>query len=59
MKDDPVIDRVREARRKISERFGHDPEALTQYYIEKQRRHADRLVRSDKSPEASEVRDSD
>ena len=43
-KADPVIDRIREARREISARFGHDPEKLTAYYIERQNRHRDRLI---------------
>jgi hypothetical protein len=40
------IARVREARRRISERFGHDPYRLVNHYIEKQREHKDRLVRA-------------
>ena len=34
MKDDPVINRVRKARKAISERFGHDPKKLVNHYIE-------------------------
>ena len=41
---DPVIERVRQARREISARFGHDPQKLTAYYIERQKRHEDRLI---------------
>jgi hypothetical protein len=40
------IARVREARHRISERFGHDPYRLVNYYIEKQKAHQDRLVRA-------------
>jgi hypothetical protein len=40
------IARVREARHRISERFGHDPYRLVNYYIEKQKEHKDRLVRA-------------
>lgn len=38
------ITRVREARRHISERFGHDPYKLVAYYMERQCEHRDRLV---------------
>ena len=46
---DPVSERdelarVRAARHRISERFGHDPRRLVAYYIERQREHADRLI---------------
>jgi hypothetical protein len=41
---DPVIDEIREVRRKISERFEHDPERLVQYYMELQKRYQDRLL---------------
>jgi hypothetical protein len=40
------IARVREARHRISERFGHDPYRLVNHYIEKQREHQERLVRA-------------
>lgn len=42
--DDPVIDEVRETRRRISARFGHDPARLVEHYMELQRRHRERLV---------------
>jgi hypothetical protein len=41
---DDAIEEVREIRRKISERFDHDPKKLMEYYMELQKRHADRLV---------------
>jgi hypothetical protein len=41
--DDPVIKRIRDARHKISEKFGHDPRRLVAHYIELQKKHADRL----------------
>ncbi len=43
MNDHP-IDAVREARRRISERFGHDPRKLVEHYMKLQERHKDRLV---------------
>ncbi|NBC16175.1 MAG: hypothetical protein GVY18_02535 [Bacteroidetes bacterium] len=44
MDHDVVIQRVREARHRISEQFDHDPERLVAYYMDRQQRHADRLV---------------
>ena len=41
---DPVIDEVREVRHRISERHGHDPERLIEYYLEFQERYRDRLL---------------
>jgi hypothetical protein len=46
MKDDPIIDAVREVRHRISESVGHDPQKLLEYYRKLQERHADRLVSS-------------
>ena len=44
MKDDPAIQAVRDARRKISESVGHDPQKLVEYYRQRQERHRDRLI---------------
>lgn len=44
--DDEEIARVREARHRISERFGHDPDRLVAYYMERQKGHPERLVRA-------------
>jgi hypothetical protein len=41
---DDAIEEVREIRRQISARFDHDPARLGEYYMELQKRHADRLV---------------
>lgn len=41
---DPVIERVRAARRRISARFGHDPARLVAHYMELQEQHRERLV---------------
>jgi hypothetical protein len=48
---DPVIDEIREVRRRISARFDHDPARLVAYYIELQERHRDRLIDRPKSRE--------
>jgi hypothetical protein len=39
---DPVIAEIREARHRISARFGHDPRRLVAYYLQKQEHHLDR-----------------
>ncbi len=41
---DDAIEEVREIRRQISARFDDDPVKLGEYYMELQKRHADRLV---------------
>ena len=43
------IARIREARHRISERFGHDPYRLVAYYMERQKEHEDRLIRAPES----------
>jgi hypothetical protein len=48
---DPVIDEIRELRRRISERFGHDPERLVAYYTELQQHYRDRLLHTVKTAE--------
>jgi hypothetical protein len=45
MKDDPVIQRIREARHRISEKCGHDPTALVNYYMEMQKQYESRLLK--------------
>jgi hypothetical protein len=49
---DPVIEEVREVRRRISARVGHDPTRLVAYYIELQRQYQGRLIGA---PEAEGV----
>jgi hypothetical protein len=42
---DPTIERIREARHRISERCGHDPKRLVEYYMKLQEeKYADRLA---------------
>jgi hypothetical protein len=41
---DPVIDEIRAVRSRISAQFNHDPDKLVEYYMELQKRHANRLV---------------
>ena len=42
--NDPVIDEIREARHRISERCNHDPAQLVAYYMKLQEQHRDRLL---------------
>ena len=42
--DDPVIDEIRDVRRRISARFGHDPTRLVAFYMELQKQYQDRLI---------------
>lgn len=44
MKDDPVVQAVRDARHQISESVGHDLRKLVEYYRQRQEKHLDRLV---------------
>jgi phosphatidylserine/phosphatidylglycerophosphate/cardiolipin synthase-like enzyme len=44
MKDDPVIARIRDARHRISEACGHDPNRLVEYYLRLQEKHPERLL---------------
>lgn len=39
LNDDPAIERIREVRYRISERCGHDPQKLVNYYIELQKKY--------------------
>ena len=41
---DPVIDEIREVRRRISARCGHDPTQLVSFYMEMQKQYQDRLI---------------
>ena len=41
---DPTMDEVREARRRISERHGHDPRKVVAYYMQLQKKYQERLV---------------
>ncbi len=44
MRNDPAVERVREARRRISAAVGHDPKRLVERYMRLQEQHKDRLV---------------
>jgi hypothetical protein len=41
---DPVIDEVRQERHRISQQCGHDPARLVAYYMELQKKYAERLI---------------
>lgn len=42
--EDPVIDEIREVRKRISSQFDHDPQRIVEYYMQLQEQHRDRLV---------------
>ena len=47
---DPVVDEVREARRRISEQVGHDPARLVEYYMRLQEQYRDRFLNPSAEP---------
>jgi hypothetical protein len=51
---EPVIEEIREVRRRISRRFDHDPTRLVAYYMETQEQYRDQLT---EKPEARERRE--
>ena len=54
MKNDQPIDEIREVRRRISARVGHDPEKLVAYYIKLEEKYRDRLIDTTKINEAKD-----
>jgi hypothetical protein len=42
--DDPVIARIRESRRRISEKNHHDPREIVRYYLELQSKYREKLL---------------
>jgi ribosome maturation factor RimP len=52
---DPVIDEIREVRRRISARFDDDPERLVAYYMEVQKQYGDRLLDSEQHSQDAEL----
>lgn len=47
--NDPLLDEVEEARRRVEAEHGNDPSRLLASYIEEQKLHADRLIRRPRS----------
>lgn len=41
---DPTIEKIREIRHQISDRFQHDPKKIIEYYMEMQKKYKDRLL---------------
>ncbi len=46
MQEDQTINRIREARHRISEACDHDPRKLVKYYMKLQERHKERLIQT-------------
>ena len=44
MKNDPIIQAIRDVRHQISESVDHDPRKLLEYYRIRQQRYGDRLI---------------
>ena len=44
MKDDKTIARIREVRKRISAKFGHNVEKMVKHYIKTQAKHKNRLI---------------
>jgi hypothetical protein len=49
---DPVVDEIRAVRHEISERLGHDPVRLVEYYMKLQEQYADRFISFPQHPRA-------
>jgi len=45
-KSEDPIDQIRRVRHEISAKLGHDPCKLVEHYMELQKQHEDRLIRS-------------
>ena len=52
--NDPVIDEIREVRRRISARFDHDPAKLVTFHIEMQKQYQNRLIKTANSSERND-----
>lgn len=48
--DDPVVEEIREIRRRLSARFDHDPDRLFEHYVEYSKQFEDRLITKDNDP---------
>jgi hypothetical protein len=44
IKDNPLIERIRDVRHQISAEYNHDPKQLVEHYIELEKKHQDRFV---------------
>lgn len=53
--DDAIITRIRAVRHQISEEHAHDPQKVVAYYIERQKRYGQRLLRTPKEGVGSQV----
>lgn len=55
MEDDPIIQRIREARHRISEACNHDPYQIVRYYQKLQKKDKDRVIQAEESKRESLV----
>ena len=54
-KNDPVIDRIREVRLRISEEHDHDPQKLVDHYIELEKQNQGRFLDSRKNQDMEKM----
>ena len=55
MKNDPIIQAIRDVRHQISESVDHNPRKLLEYYRIRQKRYGDRLI--DRQMDNSELKE--
>ena len=44
IKDNPLIERIRDVRHQISEEYQHDPKQLVEHYMELEKKHQGRFI---------------
>jgi len=44
IKDNPLIERIRDVRHQISEEYHHDPKQLVEHYMELEKKHQGRFI---------------
>ena len=52
---DPVIDEVREVRKRISKEFGNDPDKLVAHYMQLQEQYRSRLINAENGKSADQA----
>lgn len=57
MRDDPIVEETRKARRELDAEFGGDLQALFRYLKQIEAEHADRVVRLEPKPAIDTPRD--
>ena len=55
IKKDPTIEEIREARKKISEKYNNNPQQIVNYYMELQKKYQDRHIKVDEEENKSVI----